>query len=191
LSPHDVLTAAQSRLRWLLAIRPADEDSPDELRFEVRPGARTAVRMMMVLCALACTLLAVVAVAGPDIEFPIRVLVFVVVAGMGALELLWLERRGIKARVVATPRGISVFNGLRTYFVPWSEVEGFQHSSRPFLLAVRRTKGRPLPMAGLTPGSFGDLVPQVEDLERLEGYWRRMTVVKVEIEDPTSTVRRD
>jgi hypothetical protein len=84
--------------------------------------------MMMLLCVFGYTLLAVVAVVGPDIEFPLRVLVFVLMTGMGTLHLIWLERRG-NAYVVATPRGISVFNGLRTYFVPWSEVEGFEHSS--------------------------------------------------------------
>jgi hypothetical protein len=76
---------------------------------------------------------------------------------------------------VADPAGIRVFNGLRTHFVPWDEVEGFEASSRPFLLAIKRSNGRPLAMAGLTPGSFGNVAPQTEDFERPEGYWHRVT----------------
>jgi hypothetical protein len=120
-------------------------------------------------------LLAAAAVAGPGLSVFVRVLTLAIATSVGTLHLIWLERRGIRAYVVASPVGIYVFNGLRTHFVPWSEVEGFEDSSRPFLLAIRRSKGRPLPMAGLTPGSFGNRVPQAESLEQLEGYWRRVT----------------
>lgn len=133
------------------------------------------VRMLMAVGACVYALLAVVAIVGPDLSFFARVLMFAAATGVGTLQLIWLERRGIRACVVATPDGIRVFNGLRTHFVPWPEVEGFEDSSRPFLLAIKRTKARPLPMAGLTPGSFGNRAPQTESLEQLEGYWRRVT----------------
>lgn len=170
-----MLRAVQARWRWLLAIRPADEDGPDAVRFGVRRGARVVVRTLMTVGACGYALLAVAAIVGPGLSFFVRVLMFAVATGVGTLQLVWLERRGIRACVVATPAGIRVFNGLRTHFVPWSEVEGFEDSSRPFLLAIKRTKGRPLPMAGLTPGSFGNRVPQTESLEQLEDYWHRVT----------------
>jgi hypothetical protein len=157
----------------VLAIRAADEGGPDTLKFEIRRGARIVMRMLMALTVWGYGVIAVAAVVGPSLSFSVRGLMFAVATGACILQLIWLERWGINARVVATPRGISVFNGLRTYFVPWSEVEGFEHSSRPFLLAIRRTNGRPLPMAGLTPGSFGNRAPQAESLEQLEAYWRR------------------
>ena len=125
--------------------------------------------------AFGYALLAVAAIAGPGLSFFVRALMFAVATVVGTLQLVWLERRGIRACVVATPAGICVFNGLRTHFVPWPEVEGFENSSRPFLLAIKRTKARPLPMAGLTPGSFGNRAPQDEDLERLECYRRLVT----------------
>jgi hypothetical protein len=174
-SLEDMLKAVQAGWRWLLAIGPADEYGSDAVRFEVRRGARIVVRMLMAVGVCGYALLAVASVIGPGLSFFVRVLMFVVVTGVGVLQLIWLERRGIRARVVATPDGIRVFNGLRMHFVPWSEVEGFQDSSRPFLLAIKRTKGRPLPMAGLTPGSFGNRAPQAESLAQLEGYWRRVT----------------
>jgi hypothetical protein len=170
-----MLRAVQSCWRWLLAIGPAHEYGPDAVRFEVRRGARIVVRTLMLVGACGYALLAVVAIVGPGLSVLVRVLMFVVATSVGTLQLIWLERRGIRACVVATPGGIRVFNGLRTHFVPWTEVEGFEGSSRPFLLAIRRTKGRPLPMAGLTPGSFGNRAPQAESLEQLEGYWRRVT----------------
>jgi hypothetical protein len=183
-----MLRAIQSRWRWLLAIRPVDEYAPDAIRFEIRRGARIVVRMLMAVSVWGYGLLAVVAIAGPGLSFFVRALMFAVATGVGTLHLIWLERRGIRAYVVATPAGIHVFNGLRTHFVPWPEVEGFEDSSRPFLMAIRRTKGRPLPMAGLTPGSFGNRAPQAESLEQLEGYWRRRTVMRAEMEHTTSTV---
>lgn len=173
-----MLRAVQARWWWLLAIRPADECGPDAVRFEVRRGARAVVRMLMAVSAWGYGVVAVAAVVGPGLSFFVRVLIFVVATGVGALQLIWLERRGIRACVVATPAGIRVFNGLRTHFVPWSEVEGFENSSRPFLLAIKRTKARPLPMAGLTPGSFGNRAPQAESLEQLECYWHRVTGVE-------------
>jgi hypothetical protein len=183
-----MLRTVRTWWRWVLAIGVADEGGPDAVKFEVRRGARIVVRMLMAVSVWGYGVVAVAAVVGPGLSFSVRVLMFAVATGVGALQLIWLERRGIRACVVATPGGISVFNGLRTHFVPWSEVEGFEDSSRPFLLAIRRTKGRPLPMAGLTPGSFGNRAPQAESLEQLEGYWRRRTVMKVEMEDATSTV---
>jgi hypothetical protein len=170
-----MLRAVLVRWRWLLAIRPVDEDGPDAVRFEVRRGARIVVRMLMAVSAWGYGVVAVAAVVGPGLSSFVRVLMFAVATGAGTLQLIWLERRGIRACVVATPTGIRVFNGLRTHFVPWSEVEGFESSSRPFLLAIKRTKARPLPMAGLTPGSFGNRTPQAESLEQLEGYRRRVT----------------
>jgi hypothetical protein len=169
-----MLRAVHARWRWLLAIRRADEYGHDTVRFEVRRGARVVVRTLMTVGACGYALLAVASIVGPGLSFFVRVLMFVGATGIGTLQLIWLERRGIRACVVATPAGIRVFNGLRTHFVPWSEVEGFEDSSRPFLLAIKRTKARPLPMAGLTPGSFGNRAPQAESLEQLEGYWRRV-----------------
>jgi hypothetical protein len=133
------------------------------------------VRTLIVVGAWGYGVLAVVAVVGPGLSLWVRVLMFVAATGVGTLQLIWLERRGIRACVVATPAGIRVFNGLRTHCVPWSEVEGFEDSSRPFLLAIKRTKARALPMAGLTPGSFGNRAPQTESLKQLEDYWRRVT----------------
>ena len=131
--------------------------------------------MLIAANTCACALMAVAVIVAPGMTIYVRVLLLAMVMGLGILQLIWLERRGIRAYVVATPAGIHVFNGLRTHFVPWSEVVGFEDSSRPFLLAVKRTKARPLPMAGLTPGSFGNRTPQAESLEQLEGYRRRVT----------------
>jgi hypothetical protein len=158
-----------------LAIGPADEDGPDTVRFEVRRGARFVVWALMVMCLLGYAGLAVAAVVGPGLSAFVRVLTFAMVTAIGTSQLIWLERRGLRASVVATPAGIRVFNGLRTHSVPWSEVEGFEDSSRPFLLAIKRANGGPLPMAGLTPGSFGNRAPQFASLERLESYWRAVS----------------
>ena len=169
-----MLRILKARWRWLLAIQQADEYGPDAVRFEVRRGARVVMRMLIAANTCACALMAVAVIAAPGMTIYVRVLLLAMVMGLGILQLIWLERRGVRAYVVATPAGIHVFNGLRTHFVPWSEVEVFEDSSRPFLLAIKRTKGRPLPMAGLTPGSFGNRVPQTESLEQLEDYWRRV-----------------
>jgi hypothetical protein len=89
----------------------------------------------------------------------------------------WLDRRILRVSVTAKPSGLYIYNGLRTHVVTWPEVEGFESSSRPYLMAVRRTHGRPIPMAGITPGLFGNLVPQTESMQELEAYWRRMSYV--------------
>jgi hypothetical protein len=81
----------------------------------------------------------------------------------------------VRARVTAEPSGLHIFNGLRTYAVKWCEVEGFERSSRPFLMAVSRRGGAPIPMMGITPELFGDRRPQEESIRELEKYWRRMT----------------
>ena len=116
-----MLRAVQARWRWLLAIEPADECGPGAVRFEVRSGARVVVRALMTVGAFGYALLAVAAIVGPGLSFFVRALMLAVATAVGALQLIWLERRGIRACVVATPAGICVFNGLRTHFVPWSQ----------------------------------------------------------------------
>lgn len=153
----------------------AEDDSPrgrPTLEFQIRRSGRVVARVLQVTCVFGYGLIDVAALIGPGLEVLPRV-GFVVVATIGGLlQFIFLERRLVRAKVTATPEGLYVFNGFRRHFVPWAEVEGFEHSSRPFLLAIKRSNGTPLPMAGLTPGSFGRRGPQKEDLESLKRYWR-------------------
>lgn len=88
---------------------------------------------------------------------------------------IWGKRRIIDASVRATPDGLYIYNGLKTHVVAWSDVVGFQPSTRPFLMAVTRRNGRPVPMDGITPESFGRRGPQEDSMRELEAYWRRVT----------------
>lgn len=143
------------------------------LKFEIRRSGRVVARVLQATCVFGYGLIDAAALIGPGLGVLSRV-GFVVVATVGGLlHIVFLERRLVRARVTAAPEGLYVFNGIRRHFVPWSEVEGFEHSSRPFLLTVKRANGSPLPMARLTPGSFGRRRPQREDLERLKSYWRQ------------------
>ena len=65
---------------------------------------------------------------------------FVIVLAPG---LIWGRRRLLQANVIADGTGLRIFNGLRTYSVPWSEVAGFKKSFMPFLFAVRRNMDDP------------------------------------------------
>jgi Bacterial PH domain len=172
-----MLAVLRARWYWLLGAGPSDDDGPDTVRFEIRDGAKRVTRMLMVVGLGGYGLVAVAAIVGPGLSVLVRILIVGWAIMLGAAQILWLERRGIRAYVVATPSGIRVFNGLRTHFVRWTEVEGFEPSSRPFLLAIKRTRGRPLPMAGLTPGSFGNRAQQARSLEELEAYRRRASAV--------------
>lgn len=85
--------------------------------------------------------------------------------------LWWAKRRLLDSMVIAAPDALRVYNGLGTHVLPWSEIEGFRPSSKPFLMAVQRTHGRPVTMAGLTPGMFGNRAAQEADMARLERFW--------------------
>ena len=54
----------------------------------------------------------------------------------------------VRARVVASPVGVEVCNGLRVHEVAWSDVEGFEVPRRGPVRLLRRG-GRPVPMTAL------------------------------------------
>jgi hypothetical protein len=155
---------------YVFAIEHGDLRGSATLRFEIRQSARTVASAVEASCVFGYGAIDLAAVAGPGLGVLPRVALFAGATTVGLLQLIFLERRLVRATVTATPQGLYVFNGLRRHFVPWSEVAGFEPSSRAFLFAVKRTNGRPLPMAGLTPGSFGRRGPQLESLERLKEY---------------------
>jgi hypothetical protein len=156
----------------------ADEPGRDVLQFGVRPGARLVSQILIIVSAASLILMDVALIVGTRGNPAVRIIDFIVVNIVGVPFVVWLKRRLLDATVRADPSGLYIFNGLGTHVVAWREVEGFGPSSRPFLLAVKRTCGRPIPMAGITPETFGRREAQREDMRELEEYWRR-TVARV------------
>lgn len=104
-----------------------------------------------------------------------RMIALAVLLAVFAPLFIWGKRRLIDASVRATPKGLYIHNGLKAHFVAWPDVVGFQPSSRPFLMAVTCRNGRPIPMDGITPESFGRRGPQDDSMRELEAYWRHVT----------------
>lgn len=156
------------------AVSPSGDDS-ESLRFSIRPGSLIVRRIYIV--AMAAVVIAVdlaVVVSPPSVSVVTRAIIVVLWTGGGAVLIVWLERCMVRPTVVARADGLYIFNGMREHYVPWAEVEGFEYSARPFLMAVKRHHGEPIAMAAITPGVFGKRAQQREEMTELESYWRRV-----------------
>jgi hypothetical protein len=147
---------------------------PGTLRFGIRPRAKIISRIFIIVYAAILLLIDVAVVVGPDLNLAARIALFITSTVVGSALIGWCERRMVRASVTANPSGLYIYNGLGTHVVTWPEVKGFEDSSRPFLMAVKRAHGRPIPMAGITPELFGNRGPQRDSMQELEAYWRRM-----------------
>jgi hypothetical protein len=147
---------------------------PGTLRFGIRPRARIISRIVIIVYAAVFLLIDVAVVVGPNLKLSVRIALFITSTVIGTALIGWCERRMVRASVTASPSGLFIYNGLGTHVVTWPEVKGFEDSSRPFLMAVKRAHGRPIPMAGITPELFGNRGPQRESMRELEAYWRRI-----------------
>lgn len=150
------------------------ERRPARLQFGIRRRARVVSWTFITVIAVSLIVVDVSDIVAPRINLVVRIVYFAVVSIVGVPFVVWLKRRMVDATVSADSSGLYIYNGFRTRVVAWREIEGFEPSSRPFLLVVKRTGGRPIPMAGITPETFGRRGPQREDMRELEAYWRRM-----------------
>lgn len=151
---------------------------PEVLRFRVRPRSLTFRKVYVAASAFALLMFDVATLVGRWSRLgPGKTLLICGLFTMFAVVLImWLSRVFLSPSVIADEVGLHVYNGFRRYVVPWTEVDGFENSSTmPFLFAVKRKHGRPIFMAGITPEPFGRRGPQLEDMQRLEGYWHRVT----------------
>jgi Bacterial PH domain len=148
--------ATRTRARLRIEAASTEVLAPTTLRF----GTKLVLRVYVAVNAAVAVLVDVALVAGPNINTVVRVLSFVAWTIIGGLLVVWLDRCVVRVSVTAKPSGLYIYNGLRTHVVTWAEVEGFEASSRPYLMAVKRTHGRPIPMAGITPGLFGNPFPR-------------------------------
>jgi hypothetical protein len=110
---------------------------------------------------------------GPRLDAPLRAVGFMTTTTILLPFSVYMTRRLLRAYVIGDGSGLRIYNGIRTHVIPWSEVEGFVGSSRPFLMAVKRTHGRALTMTGITPGPLGDPEPQRQNMLELEALWQR------------------
>ncbi len=145
------------------------------MHFGVRPPARRIARIYIAVIAASFVVCDAMLIFAPRVDATPRLLLVLIQTVVGGLLVAFMERRMVRASVTANSSGLRIYNGLATHAVAWPEVEGFEDSSRPFLMAVKRTHGRPIPMAGITPGLFGNRGPQQESMRELETYWQRMT----------------
>lgn len=130
--------------------------SGETLRFEIRPSARLVSRVLIFVMIGCLVLMDTAMVFAPDVETRLRI-EYIVLATVGMVPyILYMERRLVRAFVLADAQGLHIYNGLRTHLIAWTDVEGFQGRRNPFLVAVKRRGERPLVMTGVTPGLFGD-----------------------------------
>jgi hypothetical protein len=155
---------------------PSNDDLPAaELHFDIPSGKRRFARFYLFVIAACIAVEDVGALLNPGrLGVGERIIAVGALTSIGVLTVVWAERRMVKATVKATPSGLYIDNGFRKYIVRWSEVVAFENSWRPFQVAVKRTHGRPISMASITPGWFGKLTPQRGKVQELEAYWQRM-----------------
>jgi hypothetical protein len=158
----------------LIIVSAKSDLDPVELHFDIPPGQRLLGRVFIFGFAASLVLTTAIPILAPHASIVGRIVSVIAITSIGALTVVWLERRMVRSTVNATPSGLRIYNGIRTYVVRWHEVVAFERSSRPFQMAVKRTHGRPISMAAITPGWFGNLRPQLEKMQELEAYWRRM-----------------
>jgi hypothetical protein len=147
-----------------------------ELYFCVTPRQRVLGRIFSAVTGIIFVLFVVRAVfaPAPHIGTGSTILGASIATIGGVLSVTYIERGIVNPSVRATVSGLYIYNGLRTHVVAWVEVAGFQRSSRPFQMAVRRTHGRPIAMAGVTNDNLGYRSSQRAKIGELEVYWRRI-----------------
>jgi hypothetical protein len=160
---------------------------PVELHFDIPSGQRLLGRFFIFVFAACLVMTTTIPILAPHASIVGRIVSVIAITSIGALTVVWLERRMVRSTVNATPSGLCIYNGIRTYVVRWPEVVAFERSSRPFQMAVKRTHGRPISMAAITPGWFGNLKLQFEKMQELEAYWRRMVEKELEPRTPGPT----
>lgn len=107
---------------------------------------------------------------GPIVVFPLIVtLVGTLPIASTLPALAWLPLLpvlaaswALRARIVATPRGVEVCNGLRVRRVPWHQVEGFDVPRRGFVRLLHG--GRRTPLTALPRRDVRRLVAVAQEL---------------------------
>jgi hypothetical protein len=153
-----------------------ENDRPLELYFRGSSRVRVLGRIYGSIVAIIFVLFGIAYVSEPQPHLSAgrTVLAGIVWAVGSVVSVACIERIMVKPYVRATPSGLCIYNGLRTHMIQWTEVAGFEPSSRPFQIAVKRINGKPVSMTGVMGGWFGNREPQREKIRELEAYWRRM-----------------